>query len=368
MSWFPSSHFSARRYPSDSCRLRLETLERRDTPTATVLDLTAPGSYGTIGGAAFVQANPRPTGSGVIHSFVRIQGAAAHSAIQQGYNTDARPLQFDENRSPTFTRSLQLSSIPRVEQDGISYREFLLDINQTGSQPLLSLDEVRIFVGSAPNLKGYSPATGQLRGLNAIYDLDADGDQEVLLNYRLNSGSGSGDMLMYIPDALFSGGSYVYLYSKFGVVYSGNAGFQEWSVGTSALGTPPPPVITGGTASISGTVFQDINFDGVQQWDEVGIEGVEINLTGTDSTGRLVNLTARTDANGYYSFTGLYAGTYQLFEVQPFGYLDGGDSVGTVGGIPRGTKQGQDLIGQIVLGAGEQGINFNFAEILDSNN
>ena len=130
----------------------------------------------------------------------------------------------------------------------------------------------------------------------------------------------------------------------------------------------PGPPAPSGTASISGTVFQDVNFDGIQNNGEVGIEAVEIDLTGIDSTGHSVSLVAYTDANGHYSFTGLAAGSYQLFEVQPFGYLDGGDSVGTVGGQQRGTQQGQDLIGQINLLDGDQGINYNFAEIFDNHN
>jgi len=111
-----------------------------------------------------------------------------------------------------------------------------------------------------------------------------------------------------------------------------------------------------------------VNFDGIQNNGEVGIEAVEIDLTGIDSTGHSVSLVAYTDANGHYSFTGLAAGSYQLFEVQPFGYLDGGDSIGTVGGQQRGTQQGQDLIGQINLLDGDQGINYNFAEIFDNHN
>ena len=234
--------------------LRMEQLEARDTPTATVLDLTTRGSSGAIEGAMFLQADPQPTGSGRIQSFLRIQGAAAHEVVQQGYNTDARPLQYDENKSPTFTRSLLLTSVPRVNIGGTMFREFLLDINQKSSQPLLSLDELRIYLGASGNLTGYSAAAKQLAGLSAIYDLDASGDNEVLLDYRLNSGSGSGDMFVYVPDALFTGGNYVYFYSKFGLEYASNAGFQEWSVGLSSL------VNTGG--SISGMKFYDVNGNG----------------------------------------------------------------------------------------------------------
>jgi hypothetical protein len=70
------------------------------------LDLTSAGSSGYIGGAYFKQVDPQPTGTGVIDSFVRL---STNQDIEQGYNTDARPLEFDENNSPQFTRALPLS-------------------------------------------------------------------------------------------------------------------------------------------------------------------------------------------------------------------------------------------------------------------
>ena len=79
----------------------LEALEDRFVPSGLPLDLTTAGASGTIGGAIFQQGDTQPAGSGVIHSFVRIHGLG-NVFQEQGYNTDARPLQFDENSSPTF--------------------------------------------------------------------------------------------------------------------------------------------------------------------------------------------------------------------------------------------------------------------------
>jgi hypothetical protein len=62
----------------------------------------------------------------------------------------------------------------------------------------------------------------------------------VKLNYSLNTGSGSGDMVMYVPDANFdpTKGPYVTLFSRFGQPIAGDnsdvtsdAGFEEWSAG-----------------------------------------------------------------------------------------------------------------------------------------
>src|SRR6266850_397061 len=93
----------------------------------TVLDLTNgpfPDS-GTINGALFTTNVQQPTGSGVIHSFVRI---GSNQNVESGYNTDGRPLQFDENSSPTFTRSLPVADLQAVTIAGVSYYQFLLDI------------------------------------------------------------------------------------------------------------------------------------------------------------------------------------------------------------------------------------------------
>src|SRR5205085_10008458 len=77
---------------------------------AGVLDLTTPNASGTINGGYFQQTDYQPTGTGKIDSFVRIQA----KGIEQGYNTDYRPLQFDEKKDPQHTRSLLLSAVPIV--------------------------------------------------------------------------------------------------------------------------------------------------------------------------------------------------------------------------------------------------------------
>jgi hypothetical protein len=72
-----------------------------------------------------------------------------------------------------------------------------------------------------------------LTGSTLVYRLDAGGDNWIKLDAGLVApGSGQGDMLANIPNSLFSGpGQYVYLYSKFGVNYANNAGFEEWAPG-----------------------------------------------------------------------------------------------------------------------------------------
>lgn len=322
--------------PKKSWRPLFEHLEDRLAPA--VVDLTAappPIQIGALNGAIFGQNFSQPMGSGVIDSFVRI---GDNQGVVEGYNTSTRPLQFQENNTLTFTHAIQLSSIPAVNIGGIMYREFLLDINQENVAPLLSLDELRIFV-SPTNFNGTSPnpasfydiTTKQLNGLPAVYDLDAGTDNYVKLNYSLNSGSGTGDMFAFIPSHLFgtNGSDYVYLYSKFGVNYANNDGYEEWARGAQTL--------TPAAGQICGTKFHDRNGDGVRQTagadsasgtadDEVGLSGWTMYLDANNNGVRDLNeVSTTTDANGNYCFTNLATGlgafsTYRVREVQQSGW------------------------------------------------
>ena len=75
--------------------------------------------------------------------------------------------------------------------------------SRSGKGRLLSLDELRLYIGDEPDLKGYDSSTHELAGLTAFYDMDADGDNYVLLNAKLSRGSGSGDMFLYVPESTF---------------------------------------------------------------------------------------------------------------------------------------------------------------------
>jgi hypothetical protein len=348
-SWldFVRSHAAARRArPAPKFRPTVEQMEERMVPA--VVDLTTAGAQGVINNALFQQTATQPTGSGVIHSFVRLFGTG-NAAVEQGFNTDARPLQYNENNSPVFTRSLQLSEVPIVQYNGVSYREFLLDINQKHSSPLVSLDELRIYVGNAPNLVGYDPNSQQLAGLSATYDL---GGTSVLLNAALSHGSGSGDMYLLVPDAQLTaaGGNYIYLYSKFGATVSANGGYEEWAVqGQNNQG------------SLSGYVYFDQNQSGTFNTGDSGIPDVLVTLTGQDNQGNVINWSQWTDATGFYIFSGLQAGNYSITETAPPNYTAYMENLGTAGGTAVGNTQ----FINIVLDAGVIGRDYDFGNILN---
>lgn len=226
---------------------------------ATPYDLTTSGSTATINGAIFEAFNPDDVaGSGLFIPFVRI---SSPNSVIHGYNTDYRPLQFEENDSATFTLARLLSEIPQFFVNGSLYREFQLDINQdlTSDDYLVSLDELELYESAFSDLCGY-PFDGSGGGHSGcttkntatlIWDMDALEDNFVILDYRNNEGIGKRDMKILVPNSVFNQdpncdysavGCTVYLtiYSQLGgdstCIKAGsdtcpnNDGYEEWGV------------------------------------------------------------------------------------------------------------------------------------------
>lgn len=224
---------------------------------ATDIDLTVAGNGGSatasIGGTFRVQQiDPQSTGTGVIDSFVRIQSTGNES----GYNTDistfGTPL---DTMGGGFTTPLLLADVPIVMIGGVAYREFLLDINQTLPGALLSLNQIQIFQSAAPlgnetvsatttPVISFAGATEVFRMNTGAYTGTGGGGTTIELNYALNSGSGSGDMFLYVLNSSFTGGgSFVTLYSQFGTPPGSggsNDGFEEWAVREGSTTVPEP--------------------------------------------------------------------------------------------------------------------------------
>lgn len=210
-----------------------------------IINLTAAGtSPVTYQGAIFAQTSVQPVGTGIFDPFVRIQ----MNGTEAGYNTDARPVEFQTKDQNQWTHSLPLNSLQSVTIDGTQYYQFTLDINEQGntSGALLSMNDFRIYLGNSGSLTGFNDGFGS--DSVKVYDIDAGirGDTTVNLNAKLNPpGSGVADLNVYIPVAYFAGlGSqypFVYLYSKFGNPHASDAGFEEWAAREGANSSPPPP-------------------------------------------------------------------------------------------------------------------------------
>ncbi|MHC4558437.1 MAG: hypothetical protein ACYS80_14155, partial [Planctomycetota bacterium] len=255
-------------------------------------------------------------GSGVIQSFVRRgkETGQGDPATKQGYNTSGRPVQYEENTSPSFTHDLPLASIPLfyydVDLDGTpeAYYEFRLDINEsdTNLARWLSVDAIQIWQSDTPGLhSGFIPATdhadqtsytGSLTvGFTSdgdsylVYNMDeGDVNNWVAMNYTLNEGSGVADMVLLVPVEFFNQDlEFVYLYSQFGAqtgtsdiewdsngdfivdqtlygrTWEQDDGFEEWAITAEIPGTK------------SGIKFLDLNGDGIRDAD--GIDNIPDN-------------------------------------------------------------------------------------------
>ena len=92
-----------------------------------------------------------------------------------------------------------------------------------------------------------------------------------------------------------------------------------------------------------------------------GIAGVTIQLL--DANGQFLADTL-TDENGFYQFADLSPGTYSVVEVQPDGFLDGPEHLGSVSGDTTGLVSTNDRFNQITLTSGNAGTMYNFCEHL----
>ncbi|MEX2188836.1 MAG: SdrD B-like domain-containing protein, partial [Pirellulales bacterium] len=108
--------------------------------------------------------------------------------------------------------------------------------------------------------------------------------------------------------------------------------------------------------SLSGFVFSDLDEDCLRDANETGIGGVTIRLL--DASGNVIRTTT-TDANGRYFFGNLRPGIYGVEEVQPSGFFQGGQTVGS----GTGTVLGSDRLGQVSVQSRVDLVNYNFCEI-----
>jgi uncharacterized repeat protein (TIGR01451 family) len=115
---------------------------------------------------------------------------------------------------------------------------------------------------------------------------------------------------------------------------------------------------------LSGRVWLDTNNNSVIDGAEVGIAGVTIELSGTDTAGRPVARTTTTAADGSYSFDQLAPGTYTLREpVQPAGTVNGATVPGSSGGTATSPATAPSTLSAITLGVGATATGNNFGEV-----
>jgi hypothetical protein len=182
------------------------------------------------------------SGTGVFDTYLAIGGPD----VIRGFNTGGSVANYNEADSKTS--ALPLNKVPIVTINNTLYREFVVDINQVPNTPLLSTEVLQIWQSTSANLDGkYGTLTNP--GSNKpvyqmspdykfsitepvlIYDLDGGGtNRTVILDYRVNNGSGKPDYKVYIPNNLFNSKEFVIMVLVHGNVNPNNDGFEEWGV------------------------------------------------------------------------------------------------------------------------------------------
>lgn len=227
------------------------------TASAAIIDLTTSGSSGTINGAIYEQVVGSSTGTGTIDSFAQIS-PGGNDPSSSAYNTTVNNT-LDNGSPDNFNHSITVGEVPVVDISGTLYHQFILDVNEnsggTPSQQFVSLDEVQVFVGGTAN-SNVATFTGDILDHDGtlIYQMDAGADSAVGLDFQLGSGSGSGDMFLYLPRSLFAPfalSDVVTLYSEFGQLgvdpaglpsgdYGQSDGFEEWALDEEGQLIPEP--------------------------------------------------------------------------------------------------------------------------------
>ncbi|HPA18034.1 MAG TPA: hypothetical protein PLU30_09820 [Verrucomicrobiae bacterium] len=238
----------------------------------TIIDnVTVTGSFI---GDAFFRFGAGGSGSGVYRRMFNMSdGKVTTNNAEEGYN---RPQIMDVGQLSlqSFTYDIHMSNL-LTDKSG-QYYVFALDINQVGSTPFLSLDNVQVYTRNGEDPSPLPTNSSQLGNLGTLrYAMNNSATQSyVIMDYNSNPGSGQQDLFLFVAKSLFTGadaGDHVYLYSSFGqysLFGSGrtdttpNDGFEEWALPISTDVQVPEPAAIGALLVFSVGLFWHVRRQG----------------------------------------------------------------------------------------------------------
>ena len=195
-------------------------------------------------------------GSGVFRDLYRISPASGQAnVVEQGYN---RPGVMDTSVPNGFDPYLKFGEL--IQDASQSSYIFVIDINEANNvtDRYLSLDDLKIWVGGTTDPSPLPSSLSQTMNELGVpaYDMNPSGQQNfVLLDATLSSGSGGGDLFVFIPKTFFpqntAANANIYIYTKMGG-YTGAAGFGAGS--TQEQVSIPGKSIVGGTPTTVSTI------------------------------------------------------------------------------------------------------------------
>ncbi len=106
-------------------------------------------------------------------------------------------------------------------------------------------------------------------------------------------------------------------------------------------------------ASIGDFVWFDANANGIQDMGEIGVSGIQVNLTGIANDGTPVNTSQPTNGSGLYLFTNLKPGVYTVQVVKPVEYLFSPANVGGDDTKDSDSDPGTGIMSSETLTSGE---------------
>jgi hypothetical protein len=233
-----------------------------ETPDTLVSTTNTSFRGGFINGALF--RDPSVTGSsgsGVFRDLYRLSPPNGQgNVIEQGYN---RPGIMDSSVPNGFDPYLKFGEL--IQDASQSSYIFVIDINEANNTTdrYLSLDDLKIWVGGTSDPTTLPTTLEQTMSALGVpeYDMNPSGQQNmVMMDATLSSGSGSGDVFVFVPKSFFpqntDQNANIYIYTKMGS-YTGAAGFGAGSTqeqvsipGKSIAGDSTTSTIQSGVATI----------------------------------------------------------------------------------------------------------------------